>query len=411
MAGKVKELTAIQIKRLSKPGLYAAGGATGLYLNVASGGSRSWILRGTIGSKRRDMGLGGYPDISLQKAREDAKEYRSQMRRGIDPINGRRADKTALKWAQAKTISFQEAAYQCHAKKLPEFKNIKHGKEWIRTLERHAFPVLGSMPVGEIEKTHLLKLLEPIWQTKTETATRVRQRIETVLSWASASGSRSGENPARWKDNLEPLLPTPSKITKVVHHPALPWQKIGAFMGELRNRNGIAARALEFAILTAARSGEVRGMVWSEVDLVSKLWIVPEERTKSKRDHKVPLSDDAIHILKKLTRFEGIDFVFAAPRGGMLSDVALLAVMKRMNVPAVPHGFRSTFKDWARSNTAYPDEVSELALAHVNSDSTRAAYARDELLPKRQKLMGDWAKFCSKAQNSGRVIAIRGSKA
>lgn len=408
MPNKSKELTAIQVKRLTEPGFYSVGGATGLYFNVASGGSRSWILRATIGTKRRDMGLGGYPDISLAKARENAKDYRSQIRQGIDPIAERKANKAALVSAQAKSITFKEAASRCHASKVREFRNEKHGKEWINTLERYAFPMIGSMLVADIGKSHIIQVLEPIWYEKTETATRVRQRMESVLTWASMSEFRSGENPARWKDNLKGILANPTKIAKVTHHPALPWQQIGQFMSDLRGRKGIAPRALEFAILTAARSGEVRGMSWSEIDFTSKIWTVPADRIKAGRRHKVPLSEDAIRILEKASRFEGIDYVFPALRGGMLSDAALPAVMKRMDLSAVPHGFRSTFKDWARSNTAYADEVSELALAHVNNDATRAAYARDELLPKRQRLMRDWAKYCNQAKSSGKVLSIKG---
>lgn len=403
----VKELTVAQIRRLTEPGFFAVGGATGLYLKVAPKGSRSWILRVTVGSKRKDIGLGGYPDVSLSLAREKARDCREKIRQGIDPVIERKAVKDALIARQARHLTFQDAAKRCHAAKSPEFRNEKHRKDWISALRLHAFDKIGKMPVSDIELTHVLRVLEPIWHEKTETATRVRQRIESVLTWAAVSKFRSGENPARWAGNLQEVLPNPSKIRKVKHHPALPWQQIGEFMQQLRDKNGIAPRALEFAILTAARSGEVRGMKWSEVNLDSRIWTVPADRIKSGRRHIVPLSNAAIEILKKIPREHESPLVFPAPRGGKLSDVALIAVVRRMQVHVVPHGFRSTFKDWARSNTAYPDEISELALAHVNSDSTRAAYARDELLPKRERLMRDWAKFCYANTTSAKVIGIR----
>lgn len=407
MVRKLKELTPVEVKRLIDPGLHRVGKARGLYLKVAPGGSRSWILRVTVGSKRRDIGLGGYPEVTLQRARERAAESRELIRQGIDPVDKRKADRAALISAQAKVITFKDAAVRCHASKAPEFRNVKHRGEWINTLERYAFPAIGSLPVSEIELPHILKVLEPIWHTKTETASRVRQRMEAALTWAAVSKYRSGDNPARWVGNLKELLPAPSKISTVKHHSALPWQQMGQFMADLRAREGVAARALEFGILTAARSGEVRGMEWLEVDFSTKVWTVPENRIKAGKQHRVPLSDDAIAILRNLPQFEGIPYAFAAPRGGMYSDASLLAVVRRMGVDATPHGFRSSFKDWARSNTAYPDEVSELALAHVGSDATRAAYARDELLPKRQKLMADWAKYCRTITTEGAIIPLR----
>jgi integrase len=244
-----------------------------------------------------------------------------------------------------------------------------------------------------VETEHVMQVLRPLWSDRTETATRVRQRIETVLSWATVSGLRSGLNPARWADHLRELLPQPSKIRKVEHHPALPWAEVPEFIVQLRKREGIAARALEFAILTAARSGEVRGARWSEFDLDARVWTVPADRMKAGKVHRVPLSVEALAILGTLPRLG--DHVFTAPRGSALSDMAISAVCRRMQVAAVPHGFRSSFKDWCRNSARFPDEVSELALAHVNSDATRAAYARDELMPQRRELMQQWAEFCA----------------
>jgi integrase len=258
---------------------------------------------------------------------------------------------------------------------------------------------------------HVVVVLEPLWSEKTETASRVRGRIESVLAWATVAGYRRGDNPARWKGNLDQLLPKATKVRKVEHHAALPWQEVPAFVADLRKREGAGARALEFAILTAGRSGEVRLATWEEIDLKAKLWTVPAERMKARKVHRVPLSDAAVALLKALPRSERSRYVFASASGTSLSDMTLSAVTKRMNVNAVPHGFRSSFKDWARSCTTYADEVSELALAHVNSDATRAAYARGELLPKRMLLMRDWARFLAKPAKKASVTRIRVKKA
>jgi len=407
MPKRTRELSPMEVKRISEPGLHAVGGAKGLYLRVAPGGSRSWILRTTVGQKRRDIGLGGFPDVTLSQARQYARDARDKIRNGIDPADERKAARQALIAAQAKALTFDEAARRCHDAKAPEFRNEKHAKDWISSIERYASPVIGELPVSDVELPHVLEILEPIWRTKTETATRLRQRIESVLTWATVRGYRSGENPARWEGNLKEVLPNPTKTRKVQHHRALPWQKIGQFVADLRQRKGMAARALEFAILTAARSSEVRLATWDEIDLNARVWTVPAERIKAGRTHRVPLSDDAVALLRGLPRFEGSPYVFPATKGGPLSDMALSALCRRMGVDATPHGFRSTFKDWARNRTAYADEVSELALAHVNSDATRAAYARDELLPQRKRLMADWAKFCAQpALKSGQVTPI-----
>ena len=404
-----RELSPIEVKRIVEPGRHPVGGVAGLMLRVReNSGARSWILRVTIGSRRRDIGLGSYPEVSLADARRVARDLREQIRLGIDPIAERNAVRDALKAAQARELTFEQAARKCHAARETEFRNAKHRKDWISALERHAFPVIGERQVAEIELPDMLKVLEPIWTTKTETATRVRQRVEAVLTWATVSGYRSGENPARWDGNLREVLPNPSKIKKVRHHRAVPWQKVPEFVQKLREREGTAARALEFAILTAARSSEVRFAMWSEIDLQARIWTVPGDRIKAGKAHTVPLSGRAVEILESIERRPDSPFVFPAIRGGAMSDVALLGVMRRMNTDATPHGFRSSFKDWARNRTAYPDEVSELALAHVNSDATRAAYARDELLPQRQRMMAEWAKFCDTVEPAGEVTSIRG---
>ena len=338
-----------------------------------------------------------------------ARKLREQLSLGVDPVADKKAAREVLRAVRAKRITFADAAHRCHATKV--FSNAKHRQDWIASLERHAFEHIGELPVGAVELPHIMNVLEPIWRTRTETATRVRQRLESVLKWATVAKHRTGENPAKWKDNLEELLPAPKKITKVKHHAALPWELVPDFMADLRKRNGITARALEFVILTASRSGEARGARWDEFDIAGRVWTVPADRMKSRKPHRVPLSDAAVKVLEALPRMAGSNIVFTAPRGGELSDTSLLMVARRMEVDAVPHGFRSTFKDWCRSATAYADEVSELALAHVNNDATRAAYARDELLPRRAKLMQEWARYLAAPMGKAKVSGIGEARA
>jgi integrase len=407
MPKKARELSAYQVRRLAKrPGLHAVGGVAGLQLQVADSGATSWILRTTIGGRRRDLGLGGFPDFTLEQARASARQVREQVRAGIDPVAARRASQDALRAAEAKRVTFDQAAVRCWRARSQEFKSAKHARQWLNSLTTDASPKLGSIPVDQVDVGHVVSVLEPIWLTKTESASRLRGRIETVLDWAKARELREGDNPAAWQ-RLKHILPAPRKVKQVRHHPALPFGELPAFMQELRTREGQGARALEFAILTAARSGEVRLATWDEIDFRKKLWTVPGERMKAGKIHRVPLSEQAVKVLKAVPRMAGSEYVFAAPRGGPLSDMALSQVCRRMRVDAVPHGFRSTFKDWCRSSTAFADEVSELALAHVSNDSTRAAYARDELLPKRTKLMQQWGRYCvSRPRSRAGVTAI-----
>lgn len=393
MPKKARELSAYQVRRIKRPGLHAVGGVAGLHLFVKPTGARSWILRVKIGDRRPDIGLGGYPDVTLEQARQQAREARLQVRQGLDPLAARRAARDALRAAHAKRMTFGEAARHCHTAKATEFRSKKHSNDWINSLTTHC-TAIAKLDVSMIEQPHVLAVLRPIWTNKTETATRVRQRIKDVLDWARVGGYRAGPNPARWADNLEHVLPKPSKIRKVAHHAAMPWSELPAFFAQLRERGGMGARALEFAILTAARSGEVRLATWDEIDFNAKLWTIPAARMKAGREHRVPLSEPAVRLLKNLPRMEGSPYVFPAVRGGPLSDMSVSAVCRRMKVDAVPHGFRSSFKTWCQESTNYQDEVSELALSHVHSDATRAAYARGELLAKRTRLMRAWAKFC-----------------
>lgn len=421
-----KELSAAEVRRLTVPGFHAVGGVPGLLLQVTDNGARSWVLRIRVGAKRRGFGLGSFPGVGLADAREKAKAMREQIEQGADPAAERKARKQALRTAQLKALTFAEAAKRMHAVRQAEFSNAKHRKDWLSSLERHAFPVLGDLAVADVETAHVLQVLEPIWETRTESATRVRQRIETVINWAISSGLRAGANPARWKGHLKNLLPAPTKIAKKGNQPALPWLRVPEFMRALRSREGMGAKALEFAILTAARSGEVRGATWKEIDLAGRVWTVPAERMKAREAHTVPLSDAAIKLLESLPRIAGNDLVFPSVTGVALSDMTLSAVTRRMHADAakdgggwvadkdkdekvkviVPHGFRSSFKDWARNQSGFADEVSELALAHGEKNATRGAYVRDKLLPQRAKLLARWAEYCERVPTGGAVVKI-----
>lgn len=404
MPKKAKELSALEVKNINKPGLHAVGGVAGLLLQVTTTGARSWILRTMVGLKRRDIGLGGFPDVPLKLARENARATREKIKNGIDPVEERKALRAQLKSTQASRLIFDEAAKQFLAQKQVEFKNKKHAAQWASTLKTYASPIIGKLPVSEIDINHLTRILEPIWLEKTETAKRLRGRIESVLSWATVSGYRRGENPARWKGHLEIVLQKPSKVTKVKHHKALPWQDIAKFMAQLKLHQGSSARALEFLILTAARSGEVRGVTWNEIDLKNCMWTIPANRMKADKEHRVPLSTKTIKLLKALPIIEDEEHLFPAPKGGMLSDMALSSLVKRMEADAVPHGFRSTFRDWCSENTNYPTAVAEMALAHTIGNKVEAAYRRGDLLAKRTKLMHEWSVFCSTTQGSDNIV-------
>lgn len=407
MPKKAQELGPLAVSRLTQPGLHFVGGVAGLALQVLPSGGRSWVLRATVGDRRREMGLGGYPDVTLAKARESARDARDMIRRGIDPIETAKAARNALRASAAKAITFKEAAEAYMASQEAGWKSPKHRSQWSATLETYAYPVIGGLRVVDVELPHVLQVLEPIWTTKTETASRIRGRMEMVLDWATAREYRSGPNPARWRGHLDKILAKRSKVAKVTHHPALPIDGMAPFMTKLRAADGLGARALEFAILTAARSGEVRGARWPEVDLPGRVWIIPPERMKAGREHRVPLSDAAVALLEALPRLVGNDHVFPAPRGGALSDMTLSAVLRRMKVPAVPHGFRSTFRDWVAERTAYPHEAAELALAHAVGNKVEAAYRRGDMFAKRLRMMDDWAAFIAKTPGSGEVVSIR----
>ena len=414
MPRKATELSALAVSRLSEPGLHYVGGVPGLALQVTPTGARTWVMRVSIGGKRREMGLGGYSasGMTLARARAAALDARDKIKAGVDPIVERRAADSALRAASAKATTFEQAAGAYVAAHEPGWRNAKHAQQWRNTLQKHAYPVIGALLVRDVETAHVMKVLEPIWHDKTETASRVRGRMEQVLDWATARDLRQGENPARWRGHLDKLLARPSKLSQPGHHAALPVDQMGTFMEQLRAAPGTGARALEFAILTAARSGDVRGAVWSEIDLKAAMWTVPGERMKAGKEHRVPLSKPALEILAALPRMAGSDYVFPAPRGGQLSDMTISAVLRRMQVPAVPHGFRSTFRDWASERTNYPRDAAEMARAHTIGDKVEAAYRRGDLFEKRRHMMEAWAAFCATPATSGEVIPLsRGAKA
>lgn len=388
-----KELSALQVSRLADPGHHAVGGVTGLYLYITPTGARSWVLRTLIAGKRRHMGLGAFPSVTLAMAREKARAARSEVEAGVDPIAARLEVVSKLKAEKRNAVTFESAAKAYIDAHGDSWKNSKHRAQWSSTLETYAFPVIGSLQTAHVTQSHVLAVLEPIWKTKNETAARLRGRIEAVLDWATVRGYREGENPARWKGRLDKLLPAPAKIQKTVHRKALPIDAVPQFMRDLRDKEGVTARALEFVVLTAARSGEVRGATWGEIDLDAAVWVVPGDRMKAGREHRVPLCTQAVELLKKMPRFVGNEHVFPSPRGKALSDMALLTIMRRMKVNAVPHGFRSTFRDWVGERTDYPRELAEQALAHALVNKVEAAYRRGDALEKRRTMMQEWGNF------------------
>jgi len=397
MPRKAKELSPLEIRRLVQPGRWSVGGVDGLALQVTETGARSWVLRLAVAGKQREMGLGSFPTVPLAEAREKARSHRAKVEEGADPISARRAALSAAAAERNSQQTFANVAAQYIARHAKSWKNDKHAAQWTSTLRTYAEPVIGPLLVRDVTTAHVIKVLEPIWTTKTETATRVRSRMELVLDFAAARGLREGPNPARWRGNLDAALPKASKVSKVEHHAAVPVEDIGAFMRRLRTLSGMGAKALEFAIVTAARSGEVRGATWAEIDLPTALWTVPAGRMKSGREHRVPLSKPAMKLLRALPKGGPGDLVFPGMRGP-LSDMSLTAVLRRMDVAATAHGFRSTFRDWVAEYTNHPSEVAEMALAHAVGDKVEAAYRRGDLFEKRVSLMTDWAGFLARAR-------------
>jgi len=391
----LSRLNALTVGRLKAPGMYADGG--GLYLQVSGTGTKSWIFRFAMKGKEREMGLGPLHTIGLSDARAFAADARKLKLLGTDPIEARRAARDAKTLEDAKALTFKQAAAAYIKANKAGWKNDKHAAQWAATLATYAEPVFGGLPVADIDTGLILKALEPIWAEKSETASRLRGRIESVLDWATARGYRKGENPARWRGHLEKLLPARSRVHAVEHHAALPYSELAEFMKALQAQAGLGARALEFAILTAARTGEVIGATWDEIDLAAATWTIPKERMKARRDHRVFLSDGALAVLRPMLEIRTSAFVFpGGKKDKPLSNMTLLATLKRMKRDDLTaHGFRSTFRDWAAEMTDYPAEVVEMALAHVVGNKVEAAYRRGDLFEKRKGLMGDWERFAA----------------
>ncbi len=396
------------------PAFHPVGGVAGLLLVCrppADGqevGPRSWVLRVKIGDKRRDIGLGGYPDVTLSQARQKARTVKEKISQGIDPVAEKKALRSALAAEQAKLVTFSGVANEYIHKKSREFKTAKQVQKLVGQLEAYAFPHIGHMVVADIERAHIVRMLDPIWSTKTETASRVRLHVERILDLAGVKGLRTGDNPARWKGNLDLSFAKRDKVSKVEHYRSLPVADMPEFWQKIQVLDTMSAKALQFIILTAARSGEVRGATWDEVDLSTKLWTIPAERIKGGKKHVVPLPDAAVALLESLPRLS--QYLFTGARGGQITDATISKAPKRIGYDVTAHGFRATFRTWTQEYTAYPEEVCELALAHVNSDATRAAYARGELVGKRRLLMADWAKFCREGLPKGATVANIGGR-
>jgi integrase len=406
----LSRLTASEVVRLSKvPGRHPDGG--GLYLHVSPAGVPSWVFRYMIEGRERNMGLGPLHAVTLKGARERAARCRELRHAEVpkDPLEERRAARLADKLTRAKTLTFAECARAYIAAHSPGWRNPKHRAQWSSTLETYAYPHLGDLSVEAVDVGLVMRVLEPIWTTKSETAGRVRGRIENVLDWATTRGYRAGENPARWKGRIENLLPKKSKVARVTHHAALPYDELPAFMAELRAIDGIAARALEFTILTASRTGEVIGARWDEFDLKARVWTVKGERMKAGKEHRVPLSDRAAAILDELARVRSGEFVFPGATGSRpLSNMAMTMLLRRMNRADVMtvHGARSTFSDWCAERTAFPSEVREMALAHTQTSAVERAYRRGDLFEKRRQLADAWSRFCT-SPAAGEVVPLR----
>jgi integrase len=392
---KIDLLSATKVKSLKKPGDYLDG--RGLYLQVRNQSSKSWILKYSMQKRAREMGLGSAFDFDLADARDMRDRYRKLVKLGVDPIEHRKTETAERTAEKAKAVTFKDAATRYIAANRSGWKNIKHASQWEATLKAYAYPTIGALPVQAIDTALLMKVLEPIWSTKPETASRVRGRIESVIAAAKARGEFKGENPATWKGHLDKLLPKTSKVRSVENHAGLPYADLPAFVIELHKRKGIAASALEFLILTAARTGEVLGATWDELDLRKSVWTIPDERMKNGREHQVPLSAPAVAVLERMSKItNGGNYVFFGQSSGRsLSNMALLVLLRRMKRHDITsHGFRSTFRDWA-ADRGYQDAVAEAALAHTVPDAVVAAYRRTTFFELRKQMMDDWATFAT----------------
>ena len=407
MARLVNRLSALEVKRLKEPGWYPDG--AGLYLQITPSGSKSWVYRYTMSGRERRHGLGPLREVTLEEARREAIECANLKRKGVDPLDHRRREVAANQSSGAQVATFGECSRRYIDSHRSGWRNLKHADQWQSTLDTYAHPVIGDMDVTAIEVGHVLKVLEPIWQERTETATRVRQRIESILDWARARGYRSGDNPARWRGHLDKLLPAPSKVRKIKHFEALPYAEVPAFYAWLSEKGTLASHCLAFVILTAARNGEARQASTTEIDLDNKLWSISGERMKSGRDHRVALSNDALRVLKAAEPYRVDDRIFPGRRRDTpISEAALLKLAKEYKPNLTVHGFRSAFRDWAAERTNFPREVAEAALAHSPRDKVEAAYLRSDLFEKRALMMEAWATYC--LSPPGEVVAMRAVK-
>ena len=408
MAKLIKQLTDLKIKKQKKPGAYLDG--EGLYLQVRPSGAKDWFYRYEVAGKGRKRGLGPYPTISLEKAREEALKCRQLRKAGIDPIDHVKIRKRQDALESAKNKTFKECALAYIKSHEPGWKNRKHGSQWRNTLDTYAYPVIGEIGVQDIDIRLVMNVLEPIWYEKTETASRVRQRIESILDWATVKEYRTGDNPAVWRGRLDKLLPKRKDVQKTVHFIAMDYRELPEYFRALRKRDSVAARALAFTILTAVRNGEARAVTSNEIDPKGRVWTIPKDRMKAGKEHRVPLSAEAMKVIKEMEPFRRHtdNYVFPGQaQGKPISEPSLLKVVKQQDKTLTVHGFRSTFRDWCAEQTSFPREVAEAALAHSVKDKTEAAYQRGDLFEKRRKLMDQWAQYCLQGKEKAKVVPIR----
>lgn len=408
MARQTHKLSAIAVRNAKRPGLYGDG--AGLYLRVGPSGAKSWVYRFMLRGKARTMGLGPLHTLSLADARDAAQAARQKVNAGIDPIADREAEAAIRAREAAPVLTFRQCAERYIAAQESAWSDDNYRAAWVSALERFAYPVIGDMAVRDVDTPAVLKVIEPLWNDRTATASRLRSMIEAVLDWATARDEREGANPAAWRGRISKILPSPAKVRPVRHHRALPYEKAPEFMAAVRAREGVAFRALEFLTLTATRSGETLGAAWEEIDTDKAIWSIPAARMKSRRPFRVPLSRPALEILDALPRVKGNRYVFPGTRQGRSLSERMLIValdMMKWRSETTPHGLRSCFRDWAGERTAYPREIAEAALAHAIGDRTERSYARGDLFDRRARLMCDWAAYLDTGTASAEVVPIR----
>jgi integrase len=410
MARQIGKLNHLVVSRATKRGYLSDGG--GLYLQISASGAKSWVFRYRDAGRLHELGLGALHTFTIGEARKRATEQRKLRADCIDPIEHRRAQRSKAKLDAARAMTFRQCAEAYIGAHGKSWKNDKHAAQWPTTLATYAYPIFGDLPVQSIDVALVTKALEPIWRDKTETASRLRGRIEVVLDWAKVRGYRHGDNPARWRGHLDKVLPARAKVQRVEHHAALPYGQIGPFMAQLREQEGMSALALQYLILTATRTSEVLNATWAEVDLDGAVWTIPADRMKAGREHRIPLSKPALALLRELHAHCIGDFIFPSAKPNRpLSNMAMLKLLERMGrADLTVHGFRSTFRDWAAERTNFPREVAEHALAHSLPDKVEAAYRRGDLFNKRRQMMDAWARHCTQAQLPGDVVSIAGAK-